>query len=164
MFGGLGFFAVLALATWGIASYYADNPERVNDRLAATVFDVGNVTTISGAIAESGPLLFPDLMRAGATRAVVLDHTGDDPRTGWRAFYAFPADRDLACKVRQVQRTRQFVDCDGRTLDVTDLAPPPGVNVIIANEVVTIDLQVAIADATATLSGTEPAPNASEEP
>jgi len=163
--GGIAFFALLGGATWGIAAYYSDNPEQVNDRLAATVFDVGNVTTISEAIAESGPLLFPDLMRAGGTRAVVLDHTGDDPRLGWRAFYAFPADRDLSCKVRQVERTRQFIDCAGRTLDVGDLAPPPGVNVVVANDVVTLDLQAAVDEATTeTAPGTDPLTTTSEAP
>ena len=40
--GGLAFFALLGLATWGIAALLRDNPEQVNERLAQTTFEVGN--------------------------------------------------------------------------------------------------------------------------
>ena len=54
----------------------------------------------------------------------MVDHTGDVPADGWRIFWAYPADRDASCVVTQVRGTRQFTDCDGRTIDVTELAPP----------------------------------------
>lgn len=151
--GGMLFFVVLGLATWGAAAIISRNPDNVNDRLAADVFEVGDVDTLSSIIAANGPLLFPDLARSGGHRALVLDHTGDDPATGWRVYYAFPADRDLTCKVTQVRGTRQFTDCDGRTIDVEDLAPPVGVNPVVGDTVI-IDLRGA--NATAPTEPTEP--------
>ena len=38
---------------------------------------------------------------------------------------AYPADRDDECKVTQIRGTRRFTDCDGREIDVSDLATPP---------------------------------------
>ena len=43
---------------------------------------------------------------------------------GWRVYWAFPADREPTCVVEQVVGTRNFVDCDGRTIVVTELSPP----------------------------------------
>ena len=49
-------------------------------------------------------------------------------------YAAHPADRDTSCPVTQVDRTRTFVDCDGRELEVGDLAPPDdGVRPIVEN-------------------------------
>jgi len=138
--GGLLVFVVLGLATWGAAAIISRNPEQVNDRLAVDVFEVGDVDSLSAIIAANGPLIFPDLVQSGGHRTVVLDHTGDDPASGWRVYYAYPADRDLECKVTQVRGTRQFTDCEGRTLDVEDLAPPDGVFPIVG-DTVTIDLR-----------------------
>jgi len=157
--GGLGFFALLGLATWGIAAVLANNPQRVNETLAATTFEVGTTSSMASIIAESGPLIFPDLMRAGGTRTVVLDHTGTEDRLGWQAYYAYPADRDLSCKVTQIHGTRTFKDCNGRTIEVEQLAPPVGVVVAVGDTVI-IDLTAA----TAAASGTTVAPSTSEAP
>ena len=154
--GGLLFFVLLGLATWGIAAILSRNPERVNEDLAATTFRVGEIETVADIVAEDGPLIFPDLVRSGGNRTVVLDHTGTDPRRNWRAYYAFPADRTVECKVEQVRGTRTFTDCEGRTLDVEDLAPPPGVRVLVSDSV-TIDLTgaAAAAEITGTTDATE---------
>jgi len=154
--GGIGFFALLGLATWGIAAVLSNHPERVNDNLAASTLEVGNVNTFADVIAEQGPLIFPDLVRSGGLRTVVLDHIGDDARLGWRAFYAYPADRSPDCKVTQVRGTRTFTDCDGRTIGVDQLTPPIGVKVIVG-DTVTIDLTEANA-------GTAADPSTSEAP
>ena len=145
--GGIAFFAVLGLILWGVAALLSDNPEDVAERLSATTFEVGDVDSMAAIIAEDGPLIFPDLVRSGGTRTVVLDHEGDNPTTGWRVFFAYPADRDLECKVTQVRRTRTFTDCDGRTLDVGLLAPAAGVIPVIT-DIVTIDLRGATSTTT----------------
>jgi hypothetical protein len=150
---GLVFFAVLGLVTWGIAAFVSRNPEAVEERLAAPTFEVGNVETISQLIADDGPLLFQGLIGDDAARSIVLDHTGDDPRRGWRAYYAFPADRDPSCTVAQTPGTRQFVDCDGRTLEVEQLAPPPGVRPLVS-DVIVLDLRAAQQQANATTTPT----------
>lgn len=143
--GGLAFFALLGLATWGFAALLSGNPERVSERLATTTFEVGRPESISRMIAEDGPLLFQGLIGDQGARSVVLDHTGTDERIGWRVYYAYPADRESTCLVSQITGTRDFTDCDGRVLPVEQLAPPPGVNVIVGDQVI-IDLRAAQAD------------------
>lgn len=152
--GGLGFFALLGLATWGIAAILSNNPDSVNERLAQTTFEVGNTERIAELIADDGPLLFQGLIGNAADRSVVLDHTGDVADRGWVIYYAHPADRDDTCKVTQVQHTRRFTDCDGREIGVEDLAPPPvGVRPIVGTTVI-IDLRSANGNATTSTTAT----------
>ena len=138
--GGLAFFALLALATWGIAALLSRNTAQVSTRLAPTTFEVGNVEYLANLVAADGPFLFQGLGGGTAERSLVLDHTGSDPKRGWRARYAFPADRDDTCKVEQVKRTATYTDCEGRTLTVDDLA---GANVKVYRQgnVLFIDLR-----------------------
>lgn len=138
--GGIVFFTVMGLILWGAASLLSRNPEDVSERLVPTVFEVGDTENIARIIGEDGPLLFQGLTGDRGERSVVLDHTGDDPKQGWRAYYAYPADRDAACLVEQVRGTRQFTDCEGRTIETEQLAPPPGVQVIVG-DTVSLDLR-----------------------
>ena len=126
---GIGFFALVGLALWGVAALTSRNPNEASPLLANRTFKRAHVETYSRIIAQDGPVMFPDLIGTDGDLTVVLDHTGTDPRHGWRLYMAYPADRPASCKVTQVQHTRNFVDCDGRTLAVEQLAPPPqGVN------------------------------------
>lgn len=152
--GGIAFFAVLGGATWIAAAVLSRNPDRLSEDLAATTFEVGSTDSLSSIIADDGPLIFPDLVRSGGVRSVVLDHTGDDPGLGWVVYYAYPADRDLDCKVAQVQGTRTFTDCEGRTIDVEDLAPPTGVFPVVSADTIIIDLQGAAGTTDVTTSTT----------
>lgn len=154
--GGLAFFALLALATWGIASVLSRNPDQVENRLSATVFEVGNTEFVSNLIAEDGPILFQGLIGDSADRSVVLNHTGDDPGRLWTVRYAFPADADDSCKVRQVIGTDRFTDCNGRELGYDELARPERVRPIVSGNVISLDLRGAAEDAgeTDTTSGT----------
>ncbi|MFM2072433.1 MAG: hypothetical protein RLZZ623_2696 [Actinomycetota bacterium] len=140
--GGLLFFALLGLVTWGIAAVLSNNPQRVNDRLAPQTFEVGNTESLAGLIADDGPLLFQGLIGSDANRSLVLDHTGDVVDKGWRIRYAYPADRDESCKVTQVRHTSEFTDCEGRSLTVEELARPAEIKPIVGNTVI-IDLRVA---------------------
>lgn len=139
---GIGFFAVLGLMLWGAAAYIADHGDQRSDSFAPTTFEVGRTKSIAFSVAEDGPLIFPDLLRANGRRTIVLDHTGEDDRQNWRIFMAFPADRTVACKVVQVKRTRMFTDCEGRTLQVDELAIPPDgvVPIVSADGTLTLDL------------------------
>ena len=88
---------------------------------------------MANIVAADGPLIFPDLLQSNGRRSIVLDHEGDDPQDGWHVYMAYPADRDVTCKVTQVKRTRNFTDCDGRTVVVTQLAlPPQGVSPVVS--------------------------------
>ncbi|MBI4884810.1 MAG: hypothetical protein HY826_12235, partial [Actinobacteria bacterium] len=52
---------------------------------------------------------------------------------GWAIYLAYPADRTSTCAIELTKGTRTFEDCEGRTIQVGDLAtPPPGVGPIIS--------------------------------
>jgi hypothetical protein len=138
--GGIAFLVVMALTLWGAAALLSRNPEDVSERLVPTEFEVGNTENIARIIAEDGPLLFQGLTGDRGERSLVLDHTGDDPMEGWRAYYAYPADRGPDCLVEQIRGTRQFTDCEGRILEPAQLTPPPGVRVIVGDKV-SLDLR-----------------------
>ena len=131
MLAGIAFFVVLGLFLWGIAAYISGDDEQ-STALAPTTADIGNTTTYARIIAEDGPIILPDLLEASGRRTIVLDHTGEDPEANWTIYMAYPADRDVECKVTQIELTRTFTDCEGRTIAVDDLAaPPPGVRPIV---------------------------------
>lgn len=122
--GGIAFFAVLGLALWGVAALSSRNGQ-TEEILASRTFTPGRVTTYASIVERDGPIIFPDLLGTDGDRTIVLHHSGSDPTRGWVLYLAHPADRPIECKVTQVRGTRQFTDCEGRTIDVADLAPPP---------------------------------------
>lgn len=130
--GGIALLAAMALLLWGIAAFLSRDGSQANERLAPTRFQVSSVETAANTIAEDGPILFPGLATTTGEHTIVLDHEGTDPTVGWTVYYAYPAGADASCVVEQVIGTREFVDCEGSTIDVTDLAPPPpGVNPVV---------------------------------
>ena len=87
-------------------------------------------------------MILPGLNTTSGERTLVLDHEGDDPTSGWRVYWAYPADGDPSCAVEQVRGTSEFVDCDGERLDVTALAPAAGVSPIVDDgTTLTLDLR-----------------------
>ena len=144
---------LMALFTWGMAAWISSGGGQGSERLAPSTFTVGNVDSLSRTVADDGPLFFPELGTAIGTRSIVIDHTGDDPADGWRVYWAYPADRDATCIATQVPGTANFTDCDGRTIDVSELSPPDaGVFPIVENgKTLVIDVRGAtLADTTTT--------------
>jgi hypothetical protein len=123
--GGIAFFAVLFGALYGVAALISHNSSTTSEILAGRTFQPGSVRTYASIVQADGPIIFPDLLGTDGDKTVVLDHTGTDPMRGWVIYLGHPADRPISCKVTQVRSTRQFTDCDGRTIDVEQLSPPP---------------------------------------
>lgn len=140
--GGIGLLIAVALLTWIAAAIISDNSGRVTDNLAPDRFTVSSSKSAAEQVAENGPILFPGLNTTTGERTIVLDHDGDDADTGWHVYYAYPADRDASCAIDQEEGGRTFVDCEGRTLDVEDLAlPPAGVFPTVEDGTLIIDLR-----------------------
>ena len=130
--GGLAFFAALGLFLWGIAVFISHNSGTTASGFAPSVFEAGNTASLAGVIDDGGSLMLPDLLNSSGRLTIVLDHTGDVEKANWTISMAYPADRDVNCKVAQIKKTHQFTDCEGRTLGVADLAvPPSGVKLIV---------------------------------
>jgi len=140
--GGIGFFALVAMILWGIASLVSQNGSSATANLASNVFRPGSVVRYAAIIDEDGPVLFPDLLGTDGDKTIVLDHDGANPMNGWNLYLGHPSDRPISCKVTQVQHTDQFTDCEGRTIAVEELARPalgiaPDVS---ADGILTLDL------------------------
>jgi hypothetical protein len=120
---GIGFFALLALALWGVAALIAGNSHTTSQNLVPTVQELGNAAVLAGVIADDGPIVLQDLI--GNDSHVVLHHTGTDALQGWGVHLAHPADRTYQCPVEVVKGTATFTDCDGRTITVDQLADVP---------------------------------------
>ena len=131
--GGFGVLLLIFAATWGIAALISRGAAESTPRLAPTTFSVGNVESVAETIDESGPVLFADLNTTSGERTLVLDHTGDDPTRGWRAYWAYPAVVGPSCGVEQIPHTDRFTDCLGREISVSDLAAPEGVCAEVQN-------------------------------
>lgn len=130
--GGIALLGAMALLLWGIAAYLSRDGAQPSERLAPTRFEVSSVESAANTIEANGPILFPGLATTTGERTIVLHHEGTDPTVGWTVYFAYPAGADPSCAVEQRRGTRQFVDCDGDTIDVTDLAPPPpGINPVV---------------------------------
>ena len=92
---------------------------------------MGSTSFVAAVIDDDGPIILRDLL--GNDRNIVVDHTGADVDFGWAIYQAYPADRDGTCAIKLIKKTRTFEDCDGRTLQVSDLATPPeGVGPIVS--------------------------------
>ena len=139
--GGVAFFVVLALVMWGIAAWISRGGAEVSERLAPPRLEVATVQSAARIVEEDGPIILPGLNTTTGERTLVLDHEGADPTRGWRIFYAHPIDRP-DCPVEQVIGTREFIDCDGATITVSDLSPPDsGVVPVVENQrILYIDL------------------------
>lgn len=152
--GGAAVLGLIFLATWAIAAFRSGDDVSLSERLAPSTFRVGAVQDVADEVADNGPILFPGLNTTTGERTIVLDHAGGDPTRGWAVYFAYPADRDVRCAVEQVEGTASFVDCDDRTIDVSELAPPPGVRPVVENQrTLSIDLREARQGSTTTTVG-----------
>lgn len=147
MAGGIGFFALLGLMLWGVAAIASNGDEQASSLLTSRTFTPGPTSYFAAIIDDGGPIVFADLSGTDGNQTIVLDHTGDDDAVGWAVYYAHPADREPSCKVVQVKQTRTFTDCDGREIDVQQLAPPPAgvAPVVSTNGQLSLDLTPLVA-------------------
>ncbi len=133
---GIGFIILVGLMLWGVAALTANNSEDATANLAPAFQEMGRAEWVADQIADSGPIILQDLI--GTDRNIVLDHTDI-----FYIYLAHPADRTSACQIEQVKHTREFTDCEGRTLQPSDLAlPPKGVRPIINKGAGTLTLDL----------------------
>ncbi len=59
-------------------------------------FQAGSAEKKAELIDRSGPILYADVS-GNKDRDMILQHTGEDPDTGWHAFLAAPIDKGRDC-------------------------------------------------------------------
>jgi hypothetical protein len=149
---GAVLIAVIGLFTWGVAAYISRGDAPTSERLAPSTFRLGDVESIAEEIRENGPLLIPGLNTTIGERSIVVNHAGSIDSQGWEVYWAYPADRTGSCIIESVRGTSTFTDCEGRTIDVTELAPPTNdVRPIVENQrTLIIDLRGVTSDTATT--------------
>ena len=130
--GGLAFFALLFGVTWLFADQATDNRKR-EIRPGNYTFRVGPVDDLADIVKKEGPILYPDLRDTLYQRTVVVDHLGEEPSVGWQVYYAYPADRGPECLVTHIENTRNFMDCENRTITVEQLHRPVDARPVVEN-------------------------------
>lgn len=96
----------------GLAFLVANLASRgeVEVNLGDDTFEADASSLADNIAAEGAPVGLGDL--AAGSRPIWVDHTGDDPTTGWRAFGAFVPD-DPSCTVNwDRDRDLYVADCD----------------------------------------------------
>jgi hypothetical protein len=78
---------VAAALVLGVARLASDPDSGVDIRLGVDTVNLGAAERYAGEIAQRGPLIFPDAS-PNRERDVVVNHVGDDWRTGWFVFAA----------------------------------------------------------------------------
>lgn len=105
------------LVTFILALPSLSGSGKVESRIGAGVFDAGPADQRAATIARGGPLLFSDV--AAGQLDIWLQHTGDDPDSGWVAFAARRQDASRECTLRWDPDSSVFTDpCDG-----TEISP-----------------------------------------
>ena len=102
---------VVALGTAFVVATLASRGD-VEVRLGDDRFDAGRTENLARIIEADGqPILFPDPARF--TRAIYVDHVGDDPDAGWLAISAFVPDQP-ECTLTFDPETDRFVIDDAQ--------------------------------------------------
>jgi hypothetical protein len=110
---GIGFFAVLGGLLWLIASLVSGGKADLN--VGKDVFDSLRYERLAKDIDENGPRLYPSLIGTDQSYLYV-QHLGDDPLKGWRAFDATREGQPVKCTVVWKPVEKVFEDpCDGAT-------------------------------------------------
>lgn len=109
--GGIGgLVAVLFLITR--LGQLGGSGSEVPIQLGEPVFSLGNATELAEFIAESEPLLLPDV--ANGDRDIIVNHVGSSPTEGWHAFPARSLTSTRECILEWEQPEEKFIDsCTG---------------------------------------------------
>ncbi len=141
--GGIVVIGLIFLATWIAAALISRNGGEATSRLAPPVFPMGSATRhaprpSTSRVRSCSPT---STRRAATARSSSTTRAMTPPGAG-SCTGATRRTRRPACPVTQVRHTARFTDCDGRVLDVTQLARPDGVHpTVVDSQRLEIDLR-----------------------
>lgn len=109
--GGI-FAVVLAICVAGAVLTLAAGDEDVDINLGDDEFEITNIDALAARIADDAPEAYGD--PTGGNRPIIINHAGDDPRTGWVAVLAVAPGTE-SCAVNWDRDDALFRDCEGGT-------------------------------------------------
>ena len=120
--GGIIIGLVVLVVVFVVALPSLTEEGKVEVKLGADTFTVGQARPKAESIATDGPFLFSDV--ANGQRDIYVQHLGDDPLTGWSAFDARAAGRGRDCSCAGSSEPSEFVDpCSGQTVPADGAGP-----------------------------------------
>lgn len=102
--GGIGGLVAVLFLVMRLGQLGGSGSE-VPIQLGEPVFSLGNATELADFIAESDPLLLPDV--ANGDRDIIVNHIGSTPEEGWHAFPARPLTSTRDCVLEWQQPSGQ---------------------------------------------------------
>lgn len=110
--GGVALGLVLILVLFIVAIPKLTESGTVKVKMGVDTYDAGPAKDRARNIADSGPLLFPDV--SSGQRDIYLQHLGTDPTTGWLAFDARLPGQPRNCTLQWKADQQHFQDpCNG---------------------------------------------------
>jgi hypothetical protein len=111
-----------AVGAMVLVLWLAGSTDAIEVKLGDSDFRGIDAARLSAEIADNGPVPFPDL--AGRKRPIWLTHAGNDPGSGWNAFFATVpgTEGDRTCLTQWDGASSVFVD----SCNPTATWPPDG--------------------------------------
>lgn len=154
--GVVALLAVLGLATLALSG--RNSPDL---RLGDQTFQAGDAKAVAARIRRNGPELYSDVS-GRRDRDLILQHLGTDPKKGWYAFLAAPADKARDCTWVWVPDEELFrARCDRSLTAPADGKGLTRFPVTVTDGRLEVDLN---ADARTTTTTSKPRTSTSERP
>ena len=142
-------FAVLGLTTLALEG--RNSPDL---QLGDQTFRGGRIDRLAAEIDDRGPIFYGDVS-GRRDRDIILQHLGDDPKTGWSAFLAAPVAEARDCTWQWQPDEELFrAKCDRKLTAPADGEGLPQFKVTVADGRLDVDLN-ADARTTTTRSTTD---------
>lgn len=106
--GGIIIGLVVLVVVFVVALPGLTEEGKVEVKLGAETFTVGQARPKAESIAADGPFLFSDV--ANGQRDIFVQHLGDDPLTGWYAFDARLPGAGRDCSLQWEAEADRFID------------------------------------------------------
>ncbi len=127
----------------------------VKSHLGASTLNVGRADDLAVQVAETGPLLLPDL--TGSTRPIWLQHLGGDPKLGWVGIQALNPGEKRTCVLAWQQADRTFRDpCTGVTYPADGAGLVRYPVTVLPSKRISLDLRTPLQQGATVTTGTAP--------
>jgi hypothetical protein len=147
--GGVIIGLVILVVVFVVALPGLTEEGRVEVKLGADTFTVGQARPKAESIAVDGPFLFSDV--ANGQRDIYVQHLGNDPLTGWSSFDARRPGTGRECTLTWDRSAANFDDpCSDQAVPADGAGLPTYPVEVTDSETVIVDLNAATRPSTTT--------------